>query len=93
MLNLLQEFDITINDSLGKENPVANFLSRMPKLVDAVGVEDIRTPWYSDVANYLVVGKLHKNLTSNERKQIGYCSTRFSLDRRLLIPHRGRYSH
>ena len=30
----------------------------------------IKTPWYADVANYLLVGKLPKHLTPNERKQI-----------------------
>eukprot|EP00253_Pinus_taeda_P026620 PITA_26620 len=39
-LILLQEFDITIKDRPGKENPVADFLSRMPKPVDAAAVED-----------------------------------------------------
>eukprot|EP00253_Pinus_taeda_P015935 PITA_15935 len=39
-LILLQEFDITIKDQLGKENPVADFLSRMPKPVDTAAVED-----------------------------------------------------
>eukprot|EP00253_Pinus_taeda_P028690 PITA_28690 len=55
-LVLLQEFDITIKDLPGKENPVADFLSRMPKPVDAAAVEDqfpdehlfvvsVQTPW------------------------------------------------
>lgn len=39
-LILLQEFDITIKDRPGKENHVADFLSHMPKLVDATAVED-----------------------------------------------------
>eukprot|EP00253_Pinus_taeda_P025855 PITA_25855 len=88
-LILLQEFDITIKDRPGKENPVADFLSRMTKPVDAAAVEDqfpdehlfvvaVQTPWYADVANYLVVGKLPKHLTPNERKQIVQRSTRFS---------------
>eukprot|EP00253_Pinus_taeda_P027785 PITA_27785 len=38
-LILLQEFDITIKDRPGKENPVADFLSRMPKPIDAATVE------------------------------------------------------
>ena len=78
---LLQEFDITIKDRPGKENPIANFLSRIPKSIEATSVEDqfldehlfaiaVQTPWYADVANYLAVGKLPKNLTPNERKQI-----------------------
>ena len=78
-LILLQEFDITIKDRSGRENPVADFLSRMPKPVDAAVVEDqfpdehlftvtVKTPWYADVANYLAVGKLLKHLTPNEQK-------------------------
>ena len=49
--------------------------------MDAVAVEyqfpyenlfvvTVKTPWYVDVANYLVVGKLPKHLTPNERKEI-----------------------
>jgi len=38
-LILLQEFDITIRDRPGRENPVADFLSRMPKPIDATTVE------------------------------------------------------
>ena len=55
-LILLQELDITIKDRPGKENLVANFLSRMPKPVDVVAVKDqfpdehlfavtAKTPW------------------------------------------------
>jgi len=87
-LIFLQEFDITIKDRLGKENPVAKFLSRMPRPVDAEAVEDqfpdehlfvvtVKTPWYVDVAKYLAVGKLPKHLTPNERKQIVHRSARF----------------
>jgi len=39
-LILLQEFDITIKDRPVKENPVADFLSRMPKPMDAATIED-----------------------------------------------------
>jgi len=78
-LILLQEFNITIKDWPGKENPIADFLSRMPKPIDVATVEDqfsdehlfvvaVQTPWYADVANYLAVGKLPKHLTHNERK-------------------------
>eukprot|EP00253_Pinus_taeda_P012024 PITA_12024 len=69
-----EEFDITIKDRPGKENLVADFLSRIPKSIETAAVEDqfpyehlfavvVRTPWYVDVANYLAVGKLPKHLT------------------------------
>ena len=78
-LILLQEFDITIKDRPGKENLVADFLSKMPKPIDAAAVEDqfpdehlfvvaIKTPWYADVANFLEIGELLKHLTPNDRK-------------------------
>ena len=74
---LLQAFDIAIKDRPGKKNPVADFLSQMPKPTDTVVVEDqfpnehffvvtARTPWYADVENYLAVGKLPKHLMPNE---------------------------
>eukprot|EP00253_Pinus_taeda_P035362 PITA_35362 len=66
-LILLQEFNITIKDRPGRENLVANFLSRIPRLVDTTVVEDqfldehlfvviVKTPWYANVVNYLAVG-------------------------------------
>eukprot|EP00253_Pinus_taeda_P019076 PITA_19076 len=84
-----EEFNITIKDRPGKENPVADFLSRIPKSIEKATVEDqfpdehlfvvaVRTHWYADVANYLAVGKLPKHLTPQERKQIVQKSTRFS---------------
>ena len=74
-LLLLQEFDITIRDRPGKENVVTDFLSRVPKTDDTLTVEDqfpdehlfavaVKTPWYTNVANYLAVGKLPKHLTA-----------------------------
>jgi hypothetical protein len=65
----LQEFDINIIDRHGKDNLVADFLSRMIHLGDNALVEDTFpdenlfsisrfTLWYADVANYLVTGKM-----------------------------------
>ena len=53
----------------------------MPKPADIAAVKDqfpdehlfvvtVRTPWYADVANYLVVHKLPKHLKPIEWKQI-----------------------
>ena len=60
---------------------MADFLSRVPRTDGTVAVDDqfldehlfvvaIKTPWYADVANYLVVGKLPKHFTPRERKLI-----------------------
>jgi hypothetical protein len=68
-LLLLQEFNINIIDRPGKDNLVADFLSRMIYLGDNAPVEDnfpdeklfsisTFTLWYADVANYLVIGKM-----------------------------------
>lgn len=88
-LFLLQEFYITIKDRSGKENPVADFLSQIPKVNDPLAVDDqfldehlfsvaVKMPWHEDVANYLVVGKLLKHLTTKERKLIVQCNSWFS---------------
>ena len=64
-LLLLQEFDITIIDKHGKENVITDFLSRFTNSDDSLPVEDsfldehlfalsAHSPWYEDVANYLV---------------------------------------
>ena len=74
---LLQEFDITIKDCPGKENVVAEFLSRVPKTDDTLKIENqfldeqlfavaFKTPWYTNEENYLAVGKLPRHLTMRE---------------------------
>ena len=64
---LLQEFDLTIKDKKGVENVVADHLSRL-ELKNDTNILPIReafldenlfailshTPWYADIANYLV---------------------------------------
>ena len=88
-LLLLQEFDITIKDHPRRENVVANFLSIVPKSDEPLVVDDqfldehlfvvaVKTPWYANVANYLVVGKLPRHLTSKEHKLIVQRNARFS---------------
>jgi len=72
-LLLLQEFDITIVDRPGKENVVVDFISRLTPdddtLVDDSFLDEYlfavsaHSPWYVDIANYLVAGKLPSHLS------------------------------
>eukprot|EP00253_Pinus_taeda_P006309 PITA_06309 len=79
-LLLLQEFDITIVDRPGKENVVADFLSRL-KTDNDIPVDDsfpdeylfavsAHSPWYADIANYLVARKLPSHLSYREKRRI-----------------------
>jgi hypothetical protein len=88
-LLLLQEFDITIVDRLGKENVVANFLSRLHINDDNSPVDDSfpdehlfalssHSPWYANIANYLVAGKVPPHLSPRERRKIIQKSVRYS---------------
>ena len=87
-LLLLQEFDITIIDRPGKENVVADFLSRFTKSNNNIHVEyyfpdehlfvvSSYSPWYVDVANYLVAGKLLTHFSKREKKKIIQQSARY----------------
>lgn len=87
-LLLLQEFDITIVDRPGKENVVSNFLSQL-KADDNTPIDDsfpdeylfavsAHSPWYADIANYLVAGKLPSHLSHREKRKIIQQSARYS---------------
>jgi hypothetical protein len=80
-LLLLQEFDITIVDRPGKQNVVVDFLSRLHINDDNSLVDDsfpdenlyavsTHSPWYADIANYLVAGKVPPHLSPRERRKI-----------------------
>jgi hypothetical protein len=88
-LLLLQEFDITIVDRPGKENVVVDFLLRLHINDDNSLVDDSfpdehlfavssHTPWYADIANYLVAGKVPPHLSPRERRKIIQKSARYS---------------
>jgi hypothetical protein len=73
-LLLLQEFDITIVDRPGKENVVVDFLSRLhindynSPVDDSFLDENLfaassHSPWYADIANYLVEGKVPPHIS------------------------------
>eukprot|EP00253_Pinus_taeda_P011052 PITA_11052 len=88
-LLLLQEFNITVLDRPGKQNTVADFLSRIQNTNEDSPVEDkfpneylfavtTKTPWYADIANYLVTGKLPPHLFPNEKRKIILESSKYS---------------
>lgn len=73
-LLLLQEFDITIVDKPGKDNVVADFLSKLENNIEGTPIEDsfpyeylfaisANTPWYVDIANYLATGKISRHFS------------------------------
>ena len=76
-------------DRLGKQNTVADFLSRIQNTNEDSPVEDkfpdeylfavtTKTPWYADIANYLVTGKLPPHLFPNEKRKIIQESSNYS---------------
>ena len=81
-LLLLQQFDLTIVDKPDKENVVADFLSRMNLPVGEEGMVDdqfldehlftilVLSPWFADIANYLVLVQFPSNLPSREKSKI-----------------------
>jgi hypothetical protein len=88
-LLLLQEFDITIVDRPGKENVVSDFLSRLHINDGNFPVDDSfpdehlfavssHSPWYADIYNYLVAGKVPPHLSPRERRKIIQKSARYS---------------
>ena len=87
-LLLLQEFNITIIDLLGKENQVADLLSHLNTEGENVPIFDefpnehifcisIHTPWFFNITNYLAIGKLPQHLSSNENKRIIWLSSTY----------------
>ena len=77
-LLLLQEFNITIIEKPGKDNLVVDFLSILIHTCDNALVYDnfpdeslfsISTyiPWYADLENYLVTGKLPQKFSLREK--------------------------
>ena len=88
-LLLLQEFNITMLDRPGKQNIVADFLSRVQNIKEDSLVEDkfpdeylfavtTQTPCFADIANYLVIRKLPSYLFPREKRKIIQESARYS---------------
>ena len=88
-LILLQEFNIIVLDRLGKEDLVADFISRINHEGDVIPVDDrfrdehlfsifVNTPWFVDMANYLATRKLLAHLLTYEKRRIITQSANYS---------------
>jgi len=81
-LLLLLHFDLTRIHKSGRENVVANFLSRLALPAGEEGMVDdqlpnehlfsilVLSPWFSDIANCLVATQFPPNLSSKEKSKI-----------------------
>ncbi|XP_043818250.1 uncharacterized protein LOC122725277 [Manihot esculenta] len=78
---LLQEFDLEIRDKKGKENLVADHLSRIPSEMETFPINETfpdehlfvvqeEEPWYADIVNYLATGDLPTDLPKYMRDKI-----------------------
>eukprot|EP00253_Pinus_taeda_P029515 PITA_29515 len=77
-----QQFDLTIVDKLGKENVVADFLSRLDLFAGEEGMVDnqmpneklfaisVLSPWFADISNYLVSSQFPPHLSSKGKSKI-----------------------
>ena len=74
----MEEFDSTIINKHGKDNVVTDILSRLLVNTNNSLVEESfldehlfavssHTPWYADIANYLVAQKLPHHVSLRER--------------------------
>ena len=89
-LLLLQQFDLTIVDKPGKENVVVDFLSRLDLPAGEDGTVDdqmpdehlfsisVLSPWFADIANYLVSTQFPPHLSSREKSRIVRKSASFT---------------
>eukprot|EP00253_Pinus_taeda_P032007 PITA_32007 len=88
-LLILQEFNIIVLDRPGKQNTVVDFLSKIQNIKEDSPVEDnfldeylfavtTQTPWFADVVNYFVIGKLPSHLFPREKRKIIQNSARYS---------------
>ena len=77
-LHLLQEFNVTIIDRLEKSNVVVDYVSRLNNPSEEIPVNDdfphehifvvsTNSPWFDDIANYLVIGKISHHLSTHEK--------------------------
>ena len=78
---LLQEFNLTIKDKKGAENVVADHLSRLTNesSIETTPINDSfldeflfsinKMPWYANIVNYLAIGEMPCDWSSQEKKK------------------------
>ena len=78
---LYQEFNLTIKDKKGVENVVADHLSRLVSETTFEGLpigdtfpdeqlfDLVHYPWYAEIVNYLVTGKIPSQWTSQQKRK------------------------
>lgn len=96
-LLLVQDFNVTIIEKLGKANVVEDFLSQIKKdNGDCAPMQDefldenlfsisIKTPWFIDIANYLATSKFPPKFTSKQKNHIVQESAMFKWINEMLF--------
>ncbi|GAB2277746.1 hypothetical protein Dimus_039242 [Dionaea muscipula] len=78
---LLQEFDLEIRDKSGKENLVADHLSRLTHIEEGIAIQEsfpdehifslrVEESWFADIVNYLCSGSYPLHLTRAQKVKI-----------------------
>ena len=99
---LLQEFDLEIKDKKGKENVVADHLSRlihgsseeedMLPLKESFPDEQLwvvggSEPWYADIVNYLVSDIVPEDLSYQAKRRFKFIARQYFWDEPYLFKH------
>ncbi|KAJ9535750.1 hypothetical protein OSB04_un001096 [Centaurea solstitialis] len=97
---LLQEFDLEIVDRKGKNNQVADHLSRLEKQDNPEPgtdicetfpdekifvVKQLSVPWFADIVNYLACGIIPKELNKHARRKLIFDSKKYLWDDPFLF--------
>jgi hypothetical protein len=88
-LPLLQEFNITILDRLGKENVVIEFIYRINNEGELVPINDnfpdehlfaisTKSHWFVVIVKYLAIRKLPQRISTKEKQKIIKLSATYS---------------
>ncbi|XP_050147302.1 uncharacterized protein LOC126622557, partial [Malus sylvestris] len=99
---LLQEFDLEILDKKGRENVVADHLSRLVNAstdeADSLPLQESfpdeqllavthQVPWYADIANYLASGEIPSEFSYQQRKKFLSTIKHYFWDEPYLFKH------